>query len=266
MAAAAYSTWPEKCVNNVFVDANVTKSVASKCVVDLGDYKLCYGFTGVAHEDKVVFLAYRGTAGFFQLITETYQTAFQPMVEAKIGGNVSEYFYGVYENLQTAGLNEEVLALANQYPDYRIWITGHSLGGALASISAAELVKIQNISSDRILIITFGEPRTGDSEYANNYDALVPNTYRVVNQRDIVPHLPPLRLFDYIHHSQEVWYEYGMANISEYKTCPAESCDCSNQYGDLYSVADHLTYYMEFIVGYGWSGCGAIAASIKQLL
>ncbi|CAD5220024.1 unnamed protein product [Bursaphelenchus okinawaensis] len=264
LAAAAYTIYPAQCVTNVFEDASVTKTVTAECGTNIGEFKLCYGFTGVAHKDKAVFLSYRGTVGGIQLLYESYETAFAPMVEAKIGGKVSQYFYNVYSNLQKDGLNDEVLRLAKEYPDYAIWIGGHSLGGALSSISAAELIKIQNISPEKVTVITFGEPRSGNSEYSKNYDALVPKTFRVVNKADLVPHLPPLGFFDYVHHSTEVWYEKGMLNTAEYTMCPPESNDCSNKIGAKYIFTDHFTYYMQFVVGYGLSGCGAIAAAFKK--
>jgi len=40
------------------------------------------------------------------------------------------------------------------------------LGGALAAIAAAKLVHLNRIPQDRVKLVTFGQPRTGDSGFA----------------------------------------------------------------------------------------------------
>jgi triacylglycerol lipase len=74
-----------------------------------------------------------------------------------------------------------------------LWITGHSLGGALAMVTAAFLTNMQN---HRLAgVYTFGQPRVGDREFRARYDqALGAITFRCVNDRDLVPHLPPREL------------------------------------------------------------------------
>ena len=71
-----------------------------------------------------------------------------------------------------------------------LWITGHSLGGALAMVTAAILA---NMQSHRLSgIYTFGQPRVGDLEFRSRYDQeLRAITFRCVNNCDLVPHLPP---------------------------------------------------------------------------
>ena len=71
----------------------------------------------------------------------------------------------------------------------KIWITGHSFGGALASLYAGML-----ISNDyRVYgVYTFGSPRAGDETFVESLNnTVVGPHYRVVNAGDIVVHLPP---------------------------------------------------------------------------
>lgn len=52
-------------------------------------------------------------------------------------------------------------------------MTGHSLGGAMASIAAATAVKKGYFTSANVLLYDFGQPRTGDNNYAAAHDTLV---------------------------------------------------------------------------------------------
>lgn len=72
-----------------------------------------------------------------------------------------------------------------------IWLTGHSLGGALAVLAAARLAAAG--AAGRVAgVVTFGQPRVGDAGFAAVYDQLLPGrTLRFVNGGDLIPHLPP---------------------------------------------------------------------------
>ena len=70
----------------------------------------------------------------------------------------------------------------------KIYVTGHSKGGALAALAALRLIS-QNVSPASV--ITFGAPRTGDENFAAAYSNLMPNHWRFEHRNDIVPHLPP---------------------------------------------------------------------------
>ena len=52
------------------------------------------------------------------------------------GGKVHEYFYNAFDTLWNGGLGDELLRLKLQYPDFELWVTGHSLGAAIASLFA----------------------------------------------------------------------------------------------------------------------------------
>ena len=79
----------------------------------------------------------------------------------------------------------------------KLFITGHSLGGALAAVAARRLVKNNVVAQDRLLgIYTFGMPRAGNDLFAQDYRTIAPSglagrTYRFVDGADIVPQVPP---------------------------------------------------------------------------
>ncbi|MFO0953379.1 MAG: lipase family protein [Isosphaeraceae bacterium] len=73
-----------------------------------------------------------------------------------------------------------------------VWLTGHSLGAALATVAA------ETLGRSRVKgLYTFGSPRVGDGTFRSRFD--VP-CHRYVNHSDVVPHLPPGGLTgDYVH-------------------------------------------------------------------
>ena len=70
-----------------------------------------------------------------------------------------------------------------------LYITGHSLGGALATMAAAALSDNGvNVAG----VYTFGQPRVGDRTFAGQLDRHTNGkVFRFINNNDIVPHVPP---------------------------------------------------------------------------
>lgn len=72
-------------------------------------------------------------------------------------------------------------------PAKSLVITGHSLGGALATLLADQLADLDIVTA----VYTFGSPRVGNRTFARCYsEALHHRTFRIVNARDPVPWLP----------------------------------------------------------------------------
>jgi triacylglycerol lipase len=78
-----------------------------------------------------------------------------------------------------------------------LWIAGHSLGGALATLAARRLELDQGERPSAVF--TYGAPRVFDPSAARRFRAVL---YRFVNRTDIVPHVPPplllLRQFKHV--------------------------------------------------------------------
>lgn len=71
-----------------------------------------------------------------------------------------------------------------------IFVTGHSLGGAEATLAAARLARAGGVMLGPLY--TYGAPRTGDATFAQDaFLRLDADAYRIVNERDLVPHIPP---------------------------------------------------------------------------
>jgi hypothetical protein len=97
-------------------------------------------------------------------------------------------FQHAWDTVATKVTSTVVLWLRAE-PNAKLWVTGHSLGGALATIAAASL-QDKGIRVDGLY--TFGQPRVGNWAFQRQFDrALGDHTFRYVNNNDIVPAVPP---------------------------------------------------------------------------
>ncbi|MEO6598210.1 MAG: lipase family protein [Planctomycetota bacterium] len=122
-------------------------------------------------------LVFRGTADLRDCLTNLRVAP----VEWPYGGRVHEGF--------ARGLAKVWDEVESALDQLRLptFVTGHSLGGALATLAAAR--------REFVAAYTFGAPRVGDAAF---WQTLRCPLHRVVNDRDVVPTLPPKRL-DYTH-------------------------------------------------------------------
>ena len=138
----------------------------------------------VAFNDTHVVAAFRGTDSLPDWLTNL-----QAVKDPGPWENTA-----VHEGFQDAFLASalqigEIIG-RNVQADHQVWLTGHSLGGALAVLLAATLME-----SDLPVhgLYTFGAPRVGDRKFAralNNSLQGVTANWRVVNKDDLVPHVP----------------------------------------------------------------------------
>lgn len=78
-------------------------------------------------------------------------------------------------------------------PGGKVVVTGHSLGGALAALTALRIST--ELRADVDTVYTFGMPRPGDPAFAELYNRqLGSNTYRLVHGEDLVPTVAPSEL------------------------------------------------------------------------
>lgn len=69
-------------------------------------------------------------------------------------------------------------------------VTGHSKGGALASLAALRLQYDAQFAPAGVF--TYGSARAGNTQFARDYDAKILHHWRFENTDDLVPHLPPV--------------------------------------------------------------------------
>ena len=68
-------------------------------------------------------------------------------------------------------------------------MTGHSLGGALATLFVMENDSKKKF--DISTLCTFASPRVGTMEFVHSFNQRPVSSWRIVNPKDVVPEIPP---------------------------------------------------------------------------
>ena len=115
---------------------------------------------------------------------------------------------------------------------WHVFVTGHSLGGALATLFACELGQSASgpgpARDVTVTMYNFGSPRVGDGTFCDAYNALVPDSVRVVNRGDLVPTLPAL--LGYRHVDRGVRVSVGADGAAE--IAPFAAARGTDRYGE----------------------------------
>ena len=131
-------------------------------------------------------------------------------------------------------------------PTYSIGVTGHSLGGAVATLAAAYLRK-GGYTAD---LYTFGSPRVGNKAFAAFTTSQSGEEYRVTHDKDPVPRLPPI-VANYRHTSPEWWLKVAAPTVSQVKICTGYASISCNAGTLGLEFDDHTDYFG------GIAGCSA---------
>jgi hypothetical protein len=164
----------------------------------------------VVASDEIIVIVFRGTED--QLDWRTNVRA--AWVALQGGTRVHTGFFQAYWPIRdTLFAKVERLLKTKPRP---VYVTGHSLGGALALMATAELANHQDASiRDSIAACyTFGCPRAGDASF-DQY-VKVP-LYRVTNGVDVVPAIPPF-ILGYRHVGDTRYF--GTAGVSPFRRPP----------------------------------------------
>lgn len=149
----------------------------------------------VGDEEKII-IAFRGTENM-----DDWKTNLKLTKAAWKAGMVHSGFSSSINSVwptATARLNS---LRTNNQP---IWLTGHSLGGALATLACGLLD--DELPENAIAgVYTFGQPRVGDTIFAQTIDKKVKKRFfRVVNNNDIVPRIPRVK---YQHVGNQLYFD-----------------------------------------------------------
>ncbi|MBX3317986.1 MAG: lipase family protein [Phycisphaeraceae bacterium] len=154
----------------------------------------------VFSDHETVIIAFRGTEPT-KPADWLADSKYEPRSWRAVGGlvhhGIAEYVDSIWDQLMESIKEVRTSGQA-------VWLTGHSLGGAMAVLAAARLA----VEHPEILVhgvVTFGQPRVGDEGFAGAYSGVLGDrTVRCVNNRDIVVRVP-MRIMKY-RDVGSVWY------------------------------------------------------------
>ncbi|HSG45323.1 MAG TPA: lipase family protein [Anaerolineales bacterium] len=165
---------------------NSTKTDTQAFLVSNGDYAI---------------LAFRGTE-----VTKTkdIQSDAKAVKMSVFEGQVHRGFAEAYKSIEI-----QVLKGLKKIGDLPLYITGHSLGAAVATVATQSLERDPKLRDQIAACYTFGSPRVGNKEYDRDFKSAI---YRVVNTTDIVT-VVPLLAMGYIHIGDVRFLEPSMGDI-----------------------------------------------------
>ena len=145
--------------------------------------------------DDVTVIAFRGTD--FPEISDWLANLGRSAIDTE-HGPVHKGFYNAYQSMKW-----QVNAILQERNTKHLWVTGHSLGGALALLCAYDLeVEGRQLHG----IMTFGQPMVARQQFADYIDQILVGRYvRFVNEADIVPKVPP----SHVSCGSLVWFTNG---------------------------------------------------------
>lgn len=132
----------------------------------------------VEHKDYLV-LSFRGTET--DSLRDIKADATAKIIKCETQGMIHKGFYDAYN------LIRKDIEIAINKPEFNtkpLYITGHSLGGALATVATKFIYHKGGLAA----CYTFGSPRVGNDDWINNIKTPI---HRLVNAADCVTMLPP---------------------------------------------------------------------------
>ena len=177
------------------------------CRDNLSDFQL----RRVSSDDVLETLAYTGYDPTLRAILVVFRGTLTPLnwlnnfdffkkradifpVEA---GKVHGGFLRMYKSLRQNVL-ADVQSLIAEHSTSEVYVTGHSLGGAMAVMGSLDIRQSHPTKSP--IMISFAAPLVGDDCFVNYYTNRIQSSLRVVNGRDPVPLVPPFWLgFSHVH-------------------------------------------------------------------
>lgn len=196
------------------------------------------GYTGILPSTKSIYVVLRGSSSIMNWLAD-FEVRLVPYTTfPDCDCEVHNGFYKSALGVTNKTINS-VKILKKLYPTYSVIVTGHSYGASVGQLLAMELIK-QGIN---VKLYDYGQPRVGDSKYADFVNTHISEYWRTTHNKDIVPHVPPIEGFGYLHSCREVFEDInGILNVCSEVDC--EDPKCADQYKLTETNGDDHGYYL----------------------
>ncbi|MCP4123832.1 MAG: lipase family protein [Bacteroidetes bacterium] len=167
----------------------------------------------IAYDDEKIILSYRGTepTNLRDWVTDLRLNKIKTSGDNTVHTGFKEHFDELEKDFRIGSVLS-ILLNGNR----KVFITGHSLGGALAVYAAYYYMHhMPVIKPEELRLYTYGAPRVGDHQFSQLFCA-VP-AYRIVHKNDIVPRVPPFEKYLPV---RELYYIDETGNVVEKELLP----------------------------------------------
>lgn len=150
-------------------------------------YDLQVGIT-ISDKQHRIVVVFRGSESLKDFVQDI------KINKISLGDNIrvhDGFYQQLIENYDQ--LEQIVKKLLEKHPTYQLYVTGHSLGGALATLYSYML---SSKIDQSITVMTFGSPRVGNYKFADSFMKKKNIIhYRITNGRDIITALPIINYY-----------------------------------------------------------------------
>jgi len=201
------------------------------------------GYIAVDEGRKDIIVVIRGSSSIKNFMTDGNQLL-KPFTgdDFNCGGCKCHNGYMIGWQAVAPEVKSQLKILTKKYPDYRITMTGHSLGASEVAIGSGQVAAWY---PGKVWLWTQGEPRSGDKKFAQWIDKVVgpQKTYRGTHMNDGIPQVDG-PILGYAHHSTEYWGT-DPPSAANVKNCGEDNVnDCNGKAGKGHSLnAAHLKYF-----------------------
>lgn len=199
------------------------------------------GVIGYIPSQSTIYVVYRGSTSIKDWVNNinVISTDYNKCKKCE----VHKGFYKAEQGI-IGQMTAEVQRLKKQFPSYTVVVTGHSLGAALATLTAMDFLD----AGIALRLFTFGSPRVGNTAFAEYVSAKIADRNRLTHRKDIVPHCPMHERFT---HMSGEWYQ-ATDEVSLKECSGLEDKACSYQW-HITSIDDHMNYLGLYV------GCDAVS-------
>jgi hypothetical protein len=171
---------------------------------------------------KKYAFSFPGTSTIYQALGEVSKFDTVLFEDNTENIKIDNYFYSMYYALKPYVLKEKILNDIKNHENYQLLFTGHSLGGSMANLFAFSVIynNIIDVNKNQPVLLTFGQPRTGNKEFSKKFMEIFPNglVFRIVRKGDPVTMIPFYNTLGYKYYHIGGLYMFNN-EMSEYTQC-----------------------------------------------
>ncbi|KAL2329222.1 hypothetical protein Fmac_022649 [Flemingia macrophylla] len=249
------------------------------------------GYVAVTtHKERLgrrdIVIAWRGTVTYLEWIYDLKDILRPPLFSHDPTIKVESGFYDLYTKKEPSctycsfSAREQVLSEVKRllhyyrHEDISITITGHSLGGALAILSAYDIAELKlNVGGDGksvipVTVFSFAGPRVGNLKFKERCEELGVKVLRVVNVHDVVPTMPGIitnEKFQFQRYVEEALrFPWSYAHVGREMAVDHRESPFLKASNDLVG-AHNLEVHLHLVDGYHGKGKRFLLASKRDI-